>query len=84
MRFLKSITSCGVVQMYSNPPSTSFFASFVVFAVDEGKAKMVQVAVQGYSGLQVGIAGPGLEEGQQIVVKGNERLFGGEQLNIRQ
>ena len=60
------------------------FGKNVVFVVDEGKAKMVQVAVQGYSGLQVGIAGPGLEEGQQIVVKGNERLFGGEQLVIRQ
>jgi RND family efflux transporter MFP subunit len=54
-----------------------------VFVVEEGKAKMVPVAVQGYSGLSVGIAGP-VEAGQQVVVKGNERLFGGEQLNIRQ
>jgi hypothetical protein len=30
------------------------------------------------------IAGEGLEAGQQVVVKGNERLFGGEQLAIRQ
>lgn len=59
------------------------FGKNVVFVVEESKAKMVPVAVQGYSGLLVGIAGPGLEAGQQVVVKGNERLFGGEQLNIR-
>jgi RND family efflux transporter MFP subunit len=60
------------------------FGKNVVFVVEDGKAKMVPVTVQGYSGLSVGIAGPGLEPGQQVVVKGNERLFGGEQLNIRQ
>ena len=60
------------------------FGKNAVFVVDEGKAKMVPVAVQGYSGLLVGVAGPGLETGQQVVVKGNERLFGGEQLVIRQ
>jgi multidrug efflux pump subunit AcrA (membrane-fusion protein) len=59
------------------------FGKNVVFVVEESKAKMVPVAVQGYSGLLVGIAGPGLEAGQKVVVKGNERLFGGEQLNIR-
>jgi RND family efflux transporter MFP subunit len=60
------------------------FGNNVVFVVDDGMAKMVPVTVQGYSGLMVGIEGPGLEAGQQVVVKGNERLFGGEQLNIRQ
>ena len=60
------------------------FGKNAVFIVEEGKAKMVPVAVQGYSGLMVGVAGPGLEAGQQVVVKGNERLFGGEQLVIRQ
>ena len=60
------------------------FGNTVVFVVEEGKAKMVPVTVQGYSGLSVGIAGPGLEPGLQVVVKGNERLFGGEQLAIRQ
>jgi RND family efflux transporter MFP subunit len=60
------------------------FGKNVVFVVDDGKAKMVPVAVQGYSGLMVGIAGPELEAGQQVVVKGNERLFGGEELAIRQ
>ena len=59
------------------------FGKNVVFVVDDGKAKMVPVAVQGYSGLMVGIAGPELEAGQQVVVKGNERLFGGEQLAIK-
>jgi RND family efflux transporter MFP subunit len=60
------------------------FGKDAVFVVEEGKAKMVAVAVQGYSGLSVGVVGPGLEVGQQVVVKGNERLFGGEQLVIRQ
>jgi len=59
------------------------FGNNVIFVVEEGSAKMVQVAVQGYSGLSVGITGPDLEAGLQVVVKGNERLFGGEQLNIR-
>ncbi len=59
------------------------FGKNVVFVVEESKAKMVEVAVQGYSGLSVGVAGEGLEAGQQVVVKGNERLFGGEQLVIK-
>jgi multidrug efflux pump subunit AcrA (membrane-fusion protein) len=54
-----------------------------VFVVEEDKAKMVEVTVQGYSGLSVGVAGEGLEAGQQVVVKGNERLFGGESLVIQ-
>jgi len=60
------------------------FGKDAVFVVEEGKAKMVPVVVQGYSGLSVGVVGPGLEAGQKVVVKGNERLFGGEQLAIRQ
>lgn len=60
------------------------FGQNVVFVVDESKAKMVPVVVQGYSGLLVGITGQDLAAGQQVVVKGNERLFGGEQLAIRQ
>ncbi len=59
------------------------FGKNVVFVVEESKAKMVPVTVQGYSGLSVGVAGEGLEAGQQVVVKGNERLFGGEQLVIK-
>ena len=59
------------------------FGKNVVFVVDDGKAKMVPVSVQGYSGLMVGIAGPELKAGQQVVIKGNERLFGGENLAIK-
>ena len=59
------------------------FGKNVVFVVKEGKAKMVEVAVRGYSGFSVGITGEGLEAGQQVVVKGNERLFGGESLVIQ-
>jgi multidrug efflux pump subunit AcrA (membrane-fusion protein) len=60
------------------------FGKNVVFVVDESVAKMVPVVVKGYSGLLVGITGQELAAGQQVVVKGNERLFGGEQLAIRQ
>ena len=37
------------------------FGKNAVFVVEEGKAKMVPVAVQGYSDLLVGVVGPGLE-----------------------
>ncbi|MFC1837730.1 efflux RND transporter periplasmic adaptor subunit, partial [Thermodesulfobacteriota bacterium] len=60
------------------------FGQNVVFVLEEGRAKMVPVQVQGYSGLSAGITAPDLEPGLQVVVKGNERLFGGEQLVIRQ
>ena len=45
LRFLKSITSCGVVQMYSNPASTSSLASFVVCAVDELYSSLSKVTI---------------------------------------
>lgn len=55
----------------------------VLFVVLAGKAKMVPVTVTGYSGMQVGVTGAGLAEGQQVVVKGNERLQDGQSVRVK-
>ena len=47
----------------------------VVFAVVENKAVMIPVKVVGFMGANAAIAGKGLVEGMNIVVKGNERVF---------
>jgi RND family efflux transporter MFP subunit len=46
----------------------------VVFIVEEGKARLIPVEITGYIGLLAGVAGEGIEVGQQIVIKGNERV----------
>ena len=51
------------------------FGSIVVFANNKGVAMMIPVKVIGYLGQNVAIAGKGLVEGMSIVVKGNERVF---------
>jgi len=51
------------------------FGSVVVFADNKGVAMMIPVKVIGYLGQNVAIAGKGLAEGMSIVVKGNERVF---------
>ena len=47
----------------------------VVFAVVENKAVMIPVQIIGFVGTNAAIAGKGLAEGMNIVVKGNERVF---------
>jgi len=54
----------------------------VVYVVADGKAKMVPVNIIGFYEDKVGIAGPGLEAGMQVVVKGNERLRDGQPVSI--
>lgn len=61
---------------------TSKFGMTVVFAAVESKAKMIPVNVAGYSGTTAGVAGPGLEPGMKVVIKGNERLNDGQPLNL--
>lgn len=58
----------------------SKFGRMVVFLFVDGKAKMVPVKVMGYHGGEVGVAGPGLEPGVKVVVKGNERISDGQSL----
>jgi len=47
----------------------------VVFAVVDNKAVMIPVQIVGFQGTNAAIAGKGLVEGMDIVVKGNERVF---------
>mgnify|MGYP000509347589 CR=1 FL=1 len=51
------------------------FGSEVVFVNNKGVALMIPVKVLGYLGSNVAIAGKGLVEGMSVVVKGNERVF---------
>jgi len=61
---------------------TSKFGATVVFAAVDGKAKMIPVEVVGYSGASAGVRGEGLKDGMGVVVKGNERLNDGQQVNV--
>lgn len=54
------------------------FGRDVLFLAEEGVAKMVPVQVKGYQGMQVAVSGTGLEAGQQVVIKGNERIRDGQ------
>ena len=56
------------------------FGKNVVYISVEGAAKMVPVTVVGYSGKKAGVKSTELEEGMQVVVKGNERLRDGQPL----
>ena len=58
------------------------FGQNVIWLVKDSIAKMVPVQVTGYDGMYVGIAGPGLEKGDTVVVKGNERLREGQPVMI--
>jgi len=54
------------------------FGQNVIWVVKDSAAKMVPVQVIGYEGMTAGIAGEGLEVGDLVVVKGNERLRDGQ------
>ncbi|MBU1003686.1 MAG: efflux RND transporter periplasmic adaptor subunit [Proteobacteria bacterium] len=49
----------------------------MVFAVAQGQAQMIPVQVIAYQGLWAAVEGPGLAAGQDVVIKGNERLYPG-------
>ena len=53
-----------------------------VYAVEDGKAKMVPVKVLQYEGGNAGIEGNGLRKGMTVVVKGNERLRDGQPVRV--
>jgi len=50
------------------------YGKTLVFLAIDNKAKEVSVKVAGYVGLQAVVTGPGLEKGQQIIVKGCKRV----------
>ena len=54
----------------------------LLFLVEEGTAKMIPVTILGYRGLQVAVDGEGLTAGQQVVVKGNERIHNGQVVRL--
>ena len=54
------------------------FGSTFIFIVAEGKARMLPVQVTGYAGLEAAVTGQGLQEGMDVVIKGNERLQDGQ------
>jgi RND family efflux transporter MFP subunit len=58
------------------------FGQNVIWLVQDSTAKMVPVQVIGYDGMYVGISGSGLESGDTVVVKGNERLREGQPVRI--
>ncbi|UCF58005.1 MAG: efflux RND transporter periplasmic adaptor subunit [Deltaproteobacteria bacterium] len=60
----------------------TMFGRTVVFAVIEGKAKMIPVKVMGYEGKIAGAIATGLKEGMKVVVKGNERLRDGQSVSF--
>ena len=58
------------------------FGKNVIWLAKDAAAKMVPVQVVGYDGMSVAVAGPGLADGDMVVVKGNERLREGQQVRI--
>jgi RND family efflux transporter MFP subunit len=55
----------------------------VVYTVNDSKAAMVPVTVSGYQGMTAGIQGEGLEAGMKVVIKGNERLRPGQDVQVQ-
>lgn len=52
----------------------------VVFINDKGQARMINVDVVGYSGEMAGVRSTDLNTGQEVVVKGSERIRDGQPL----
>ncbi len=51
------------------------FGKDVLFIIKDKKAQMVDVQVIGYQGERVAISSDNIKEGDEVVIKGNERLF---------
>jgi RND family efflux transporter MFP subunit len=54
------------------------YGKTVVFTISEGVARMIPVKIIGHSGAMTGISSDDLSAGQQVVVKGNERIRDGQ------
>ncbi|MBL7048397.1 MAG: efflux RND transporter periplasmic adaptor subunit [Nitrospira sp.] len=61
---------------------TTVMGMTVIYAVQDSKAFQITVTPLGYDGLTVGLEAPGLSQGMQVVIKGNERLRNGQDLMI--
>ena len=58
------------------------FGANMIFLNNKGSALMLPVQILGYMGKEVAISAKGLKAGAQIVVKGNERVFPKQALQI--
>ncbi len=58
------------------------YGKTAVYAVVDGKAKLIPVKVVGYSARSAGVLSQGLREGMSVVVKGNERLKDGQPVKV--
>ncbi len=58
------------------------FGKNAVYAVEDGKAKMIPVNVLRYAGESAGVEGEELRAGMSVVVKGNERLRDGQPVTV--
>lgn len=59
------------------------FGMDILFLAEEGKAKMLPVKILGYQGMQIAVTGEGLAAGQQVVIKGNERIRDGQAIRFQ-
>jgi RND family efflux transporter MFP subunit len=64
----------GMTMIVPRDAVISFRGQTVVWAVVDGKAMPMPVYVVGYRGMEAGVKSKTLEEGMDVVVKGNERL----------
>lgn len=54
------------------------FGQEVIFINNDGQARMIAVEIAGHSGTRVGITSTEIESGQEVIVKGNERIRDGQ------
>jgi multidrug efflux pump subunit AcrA (membrane-fusion protein) len=54
----------------------------VLFTVENSVANVLPVKVVGYDGMIAGVEAPGLRQGMDVVIKGNERLRPGQPVHI--
>ena len=54
----------------------------ILFLAADDKAKMVEVEIRGYQGMLIAVEAEGLSAGQQVVVKGNERIRDGQSIRF--
>jgi RND family efflux transporter MFP subunit len=59
------------------------FGNTVIYTVNDSKATMISVTIVGYDGMTAGIQGQGITEGMQVIIKGNERLREGQEVEIQ-
>jgi RND family efflux transporter MFP subunit len=55
----------------------------VVYTVADGAARLIPVTVRGYAGDEAGVAGEGLADGMDVIVKGHERLRDGQPVTVK-